>query len=143
MAEWYKDYLRSEHWQRTRILRLLQADLDEEWDAVKCEHELCGLYVPMLAINVHHRTYERLGNERMEDLQVLCRSCHGVIHDLQPEMWWTEAKSHGRVVLLKPSITQWKGLKRIGSVVSECLAYCDLRQTSIQFRKQYTKVRQA
>lgn len=137
MAEWYNNYLRSDHWQRTKIKRLLRSHINEEWNAIKCEHELCGLYVPLMAINVHHRTYERLGNERMEDLQIVCRSCHGVIHDLEPELWWTDAKTHGRVVLLEPSIKQWRGLKRIGAVMSECLAYCDLRMTSQQFQREY------
>ena len=27
-------------------------------------------------LNVHHRNYDSFGNERMSDLQVLCRSCH-------------------------------------------------------------------
>lgn len=32
------------------------------------------------AFNVHHRTYERLGKERLGDLTVLCRKCHGLFH---------------------------------------------------------------
>lgn len=35
------------------------------------------------AAHVHHKTYDRLGSERIEDLEALCRECH-----------WEE---HGRV----------------------------------------------
>ena len=33
-------------------------------------------------IHVHHATYERLYNERTEDLRILCSSCHDHLHDL-------------------------------------------------------------
>jgi hypothetical protein len=29
---------------------------------------------------VHHKTYERLGNELIEDCQVLCEQCHYKLH---------------------------------------------------------------
>lgn len=41
-----------------------------------CEH--CG---SIYRLQVHHLTYERLGNELPSDLLVLCRDCHLVIHD--------------------------------------------------------------
>lgn len=31
-------------------------------------------------LEVHHRTYERLGFERNEDLTVLCHECHTAFH---------------------------------------------------------------
>lgn len=31
-------------------------------------------------IQAHHRTYERLGRERPEDIVVLCDECHGLFH---------------------------------------------------------------
>jgi hypothetical protein len=31
-------------------------------------------------LDVHHRTYERLGNEKPGDLTVLCRTCHELFH---------------------------------------------------------------
>lgn len=33
-----------------------------------------------LAEQAHHLTYERLGNERQEDLMALCRRCHEAVH---------------------------------------------------------------
>lgn len=39
----------------------------------------CKEKLPPGALDVHHLTYERLGNERPSDLQVLCRSkCHPI-----------------------------------------------------------------
>jgi replicative DNA helicase len=32
-------------------------------------------------LEVHHRTYERIGQERSEDLTVLCDVCHGLFHE--------------------------------------------------------------
>lgn len=33
-------------------------------------------------IHVHHATYERLYNEKIGDLRVLCASCHEYLHEL-------------------------------------------------------------
>lgn len=41
----------------------------------KCE--ICG---STKKIHVHHKTYARMGNEKPEDLQVVCASCHSEIH---------------------------------------------------------------
>ena len=34
-------------------------------------------------LDVHHRTYERFGNESIADLTVLCRTCHTLFHTRQ------------------------------------------------------------
>lgn len=39
-------------------------------------------------IAVHHRTYERLGHEKPEDLTVLCQDCHALFHDKQHRGGW-------------------------------------------------------
>lgn len=95
MAEWYDEYLRSTHWQRTRILRLMRANLDNTFNAIQCDHPDCELWFPLGMVEVHHKTYERLHRERMEDLEVLCGSCHGVRHGHPPEQWWSYLKSRG------------------------------------------------
>lgn len=33
------------------------------------------------AVHVHHLTYERVGDERLEDLQALCFDCHDEAHE--------------------------------------------------------------
>lgn len=59
----YDAYLRSEHWQRMRRLVLSITE-------GRCRH--CR----RPADDVHHKTYERLGAERITDLVALCRRCH-------------------------------------------------------------------
>jgi predicted HNH restriction endonuclease len=31
-------------------------------------------------LDVHHNTYENYGDERSQDLTVLCGECHGMFH---------------------------------------------------------------
>lgn len=64
----YKDYLKSSHWLiiKNKIF-LLRGKKCEECD---CCYDL----------NVHHKTYKRVGSELDEDLQLLCRECHKKKH---------------------------------------------------------------
>jgi hypothetical protein len=127
-GKWYEDYLHSEHWQRTKIKRLLRANINEAMELIQCEHADCGMFVPLLVLNVHHLTYKRLGHERMEDLQVLCRSCHRVVHGQSPERWWEVAKAGGRRMIFSQSIYLDRKIKRMGDIMVECLSYCEERQ---------------
>jgi hypothetical protein len=65
----YREYLRSEHWRNTRASYrasgLPQACL------------VCGAS----KVNLHHRTYQRLGRESLTDLVPLCRPCHRSVHE--------------------------------------------------------------
>jgi hypothetical protein len=65
----YHTYLRSEAWSAKRQAAIRRA-------GGRCQ--LCNRSGPL---EVHHRTYERLGHERDDDLIVLCRSCHQAFHD--------------------------------------------------------------
>lgn len=63
----YSDYLRSSEWKKKRKA------------AVKQAHGICqrcGRTEYSRRIEVHHRTYERLGRELPEDLEVICVECH-------------------------------------------------------------------
>lgn len=64
----YREYLASPEWQERRNTKLQQA-------GHRCE--LCG---SENRLEVHHRTYERRGNERLSDLIALCHACHGRFH---------------------------------------------------------------
>jgi len=66
----YADYLQSTEW-RVRRADALEAA------GFRCQR--CG---HMYGLDVHHVTYERLGNERPEDLVVLCRVCHAELHGM-------------------------------------------------------------
>lgn len=64
----YQEYLMTPHWREVR-----QAMLKHQ-----PECETCG---SDRGLHVHHLTYERRGNERKADLQVLCSGCHRNRHE--------------------------------------------------------------
>ena len=64
----YKLYLRSPEWQVTRERALVF------WD------RRCATCFATNNLQVHHRTYKRLGSEQLNDLIVLCDDCHSKFH---------------------------------------------------------------
>jgi 5-methylcytosine-specific restriction endonuclease McrA len=64
----YISWINSKEWAKRRAGRLIAQDFS-------CER--CGSNV---ALQVHHKTYKRLRNERDEDLEVLCGLCHRQEH---------------------------------------------------------------
>lgn len=64
----YNLYLRTQHWKQMRAL------------AIDRYGRTCVLCDGDDNVNVHHRTYERIGRERLDDLVVLCRKCHASHH---------------------------------------------------------------
>lgn len=65
----YRDYLQTAEWQERRKVRLRAA-------RYRCQ--VCNTNGQRL--NVHHRTYERRGEEFAADLIVLCEPCHHLFH---------------------------------------------------------------
>lgn len=65
----YKQYLLSHHWYQIRRQVILRANY-------RCERCEC---VPD-RFQIHHRTYARLGFEKLSDLQALCIKCHKEVH---------------------------------------------------------------
>jgi len=65
----YSEYLQTPEWKETRKKALKRAGF-------KCQ--LCN---SAESLNVHHRTYERRGEEAYQDLIVLCKTCHSKHHD--------------------------------------------------------------
>lgn len=65
----YKDYLKTDHWKnikkRYRKSKLIQ----------NCY--ICG---SQNNLNLHHKSYKRIGKERLNDLIPLCRECHYFTH---------------------------------------------------------------
>lgn len=66
----YDEYMQSEKWREVREQRL-------EFAQGRCE--LCNRGESTL--EVHHRTYERLGEENLSDLIALCSTCHKTFHE--------------------------------------------------------------
>jgi len=49
-------------------------------------------------LDLHHRTYKNLGQERLMDLLPLCRRCHGAVHDLVDEIGWAKLWGAAKIV---------------------------------------------
>lgn len=74
----YNTYINGGAWKTRRAAVLLQR-------GKKCQ--ACGLTGIM---EVHHRTYDRMGAELDRDLIVLCTACHKGVHDLHRTMPFTD-----------------------------------------------------
>jgi len=73
--EWYSEiYLKSRYWDNLRHKKICSTG---SW----CER--CEEYVIYEDAQVHHKTYERLGFEWLEDLEVLCKCCHEKEHGVR------------------------------------------------------------
>lgn len=66
----YKEYLKTKHWLKLKALYSYQYEIK------RCR--LCG---SERRLNIHHVTYENLGNETFKDLIYLCQPCHYKIHE--------------------------------------------------------------
>lgn len=67
MAVNYHEYIKTEAWRE-------RAEAAKQRVGHRCQ--ICNRPSARVTLDVHHRTYERLGNEHPEDLTVLCRGCH-------------------------------------------------------------------
>lgn len=69
----YKDYMRSNEWKVKKRERI----------AIDQGCVMCGRPLDKIrSIQVHHITYQRLGNENvLTDLCTLCGSCHKKLHN--------------------------------------------------------------
>ena len=74
----YSEYLQTAAWEETRQAALQRSG----GHCALCPRE----GVPL---EVHHRTYERLGEELPEDLTVLCSICHEV-YSLGRVLFWAQ-----------------------------------------------------
>lgn len=83
----WKKYIATKHWRTFRDLLLNDVD---------CECQICkkrrwSLYKktgerkkkPDALFNVHHKHYNKLGEESREDVMVLCHVCHDFLHTLE------------------------------------------------------------
>jgi 5-methylcytosine-specific restriction endonuclease McrA len=71
----YESYINSAQW-RDSAARL------GELEAANFRCRICNGSEPDVQLQVHHRTYERLGHERVGDLTTLCMNCHGAVTDM-------------------------------------------------------------
>ena len=60
----YNEYLQSDLWKEKRELILSIFN----WECQKCGSKK--------RLEIHHKTYENVGNEKQRDVTVLCKKCH-------------------------------------------------------------------
>ena len=65
----YREYLKSDRWKYIR-----------DWILTFWDHR-CAICNSSKSVQVHHRTYERLGHELTTDLIPLCDRCHELHHN--------------------------------------------------------------
>ena len=67
----YSNHMHSERWKD--IKRTLRSKFGN-----RCQ--TCNDSGERFILHAHHRTYERFGQERLEDLTLLCDCCHKKVH---------------------------------------------------------------
>ncbi len=105
----YEQYLKTDRWAKVREQALARFD----WRCATChsdEH-----------LQVHHRTYERVGCEYLTDLTVLCRYCHRALHDL-----WNHNDSAELVKLEKAQSDQDRIVDALRGTSGYGMTYTDL-----------------
>ena len=65
----YSDYLKSSHWQHIK---------GRYWKRKLPKY--CYICTDRHKLQLHHRTYKRLGAEWLSDLMFLCGKCHALVH---------------------------------------------------------------
>lgn len=99
----YNEYLRSDAWKRKKEAVMARANqpcwpqnptitiaydsygrrvesINVDWRPI-CELQGCR----NIAVNVHHKHYDTVGKESLEDLVALCRDCHEIKHNIRTQ----------------------------------------------------------
>lgn len=76
----YNQYLKSQHWQNIRN-RYYKSKLPKRINNI-CVCRVCEQDKPL---SLHHRTYKNMGNERLNDLILLCSECHHLAHSIHDD----------------------------------------------------------
>lgn len=77
----YREYLASPHWAEKR---------QRFSDRTPKHCKACG--ATGCRLSVHHRTYKRLGREKLADLAFLCDDCHGKVHRFGGQNIWANTE---------------------------------------------------
>ena len=103
----YPSYLQTNHWKnfRLEVIRERKNECERCFDVVE---------VPQ----IHHKTYKRLGKEKISDVTLLCPKCHKIIHNKRKE-GRTESVAHVKKVLLTLSPGELKEIRDYINTVIE------------------------
>lgn len=107
MSAWYDAYLATPHWAYIRDAKLGYSN----YTCLVCGYRRFWYKWGMpKRLEVHHLTYERLGRERLADLEVLCEDCH--------------KDRHGRPHRPRPAAGSWWSVGQILREANEPLSLC-------------------
>jgi len=70
----YYEYLKTEHWKKVRERKFNSKS--------KYVCECCSV---SKGLQLHHKSYKRVGCERLNDLVWLCEKCHSELHKTKPK----------------------------------------------------------
>lgn len=92
----YREYLESPQWKQKR----------RDWYASKQNRKpgYCLFCNEKKPLDLHHKSYTRLCNERLDDLEAMCRDCHAELHRLaamKPHKPYHQRLSSARKQMLK------------------------------------------
>jgi len=65
----YKKYLNTNHWKDVKIRYRASKSI-----------QVCYICGTDEKINLHHKSYKRIGAEKLNDLLPLCSKCHMLVH---------------------------------------------------------------
>lgn len=68
----YAEYLQTDHWENIR----------KRFWASKLHKGCCYVCGGKTRLHVHHRSYRRIGREKLSDFCLLCEACHSKTHEL-------------------------------------------------------------
>lgn len=92
--QWYLDYLATPRWRAISRAMIARANH-------RCQSEGCW---SRYRLQVHHLTYDHLGDERICDVKVLCDGCHRRAHGLPPAPWTRAARN---AVHISEALRSW------------------------------------
>lgn len=103
IVDYYK-YINSSRW-RDNPARLA------ELEAADFRCRLCSASQDSARIEVHHRTYVRLGREQIGDLTTLCQECHHVVTDMLRRRYYCQLRPRFADVI--PAFDEEAGLLKV------------------------------
>lgn len=88
----YFKYIKSAAWQQMR--KKYYAYAKKLHGRLMC----AACHISNQPLDLHHRTYKRLGQEYLMDLVLLCRPCHEAVHDHPKVNKWGIWKTTTKVI---------------------------------------------
>ena len=76
MTKQYRDYLKSPEWQQLRQKVFQRALRNAGSNNLHGICERCGYQPWKPCLQLHHKTYENIYHEKLDDLILLCPRCH-------------------------------------------------------------------